>query len=281
MIALISNDAGGAEFIGRYALKQKEDFCIAAKGPAKKIFFKLFKKKKIINVNKAIKKSDWVLCSTGTSSNYEKNAMINAKKQKKKLIAYIDHWVEYKKRFLKNNKLIRPDEIWVSDKYAFFEAQKNNFKNIKIKGNPLINDFIRFKNLNSFKSKKNILFLSEPVSIEDRKYYTELKCIKYFIKNLEKLKFKFNKIQIRPHPSENLLKFSKIKKLSSKIFISKKNDIYYDILSNDYIIGINTIALVLGLIANKKVISCIPGIKKCKLPHKNILSFKELINEKR
>ena len=119
------------------------------------------------------------------------------------------------------------------------------------------------------------------MSIEDRKYYTELKCIKYFIKNLEKLKFKFNKIQIRPHPSENLLKFSKIKKLSSKIFISKKNDIYYDILSNDYIIGINTIALVLGLIANKKVISCIPGIKKCKLPHKNILSFKELINEKR
>ena len=26
MIALISNDAGGAEFIARYALKQKEDF---------------------------------------------------------------------------------------------------------------------------------------------------------------------------------------------------------------------------------------------------------------
>ena len=46
MIALISNDAGGAEFIGRYALKQKEDFCIAAKGPAKKIFSKLFKKRK-------------------------------------------------------------------------------------------------------------------------------------------------------------------------------------------------------------------------------------------
>ena len=50
--------------------------------------------------------------------------MLNAKKQEKKLIAYIDHWVEYKKRFLKDNKLIRPDEIWVSDKYAFFEAKK-------------------------------------------------------------------------------------------------------------------------------------------------------------
>ena len=71
-------------------------------------------------------------------------------------------------------------------------------------------------------NQKNILFLSEPVSIEDRKYYTELKCIKYFMKNLEKLRFKFNKIQIRPHPSENLSKFSKIKKLSSKIYHIKK-----------------------------------------------------------
>ena len=151
----------------------------------------------------------------------------------------------------------------------FLKQKKIISRILRLRGNPLINDFIRFKNSNSFKSKKNILFLSEPVSIEDRKYYTELKCIKYFMKNLEKLRFKFNKIQIRPHPSENLSKFSKIKKkLSSKIFISKKNNIFYDILSNDYIIGINTIALVLGLTANKKVISCIPGKKKCKLPHK-------------
>ena len=122
MIALINNDAGGAEFIGRYALKQKEDFCIAAKGPAKKYFLN-YLKKKIINANKAIKKSDWVLCSTGTSSNYEK-CDAKCKKTGKKLIAYIDHWVEYKKRFLKDNKLIRPDEIWVSDKYAFLKQKK-------------------------------------------------------------------------------------------------------------------------------------------------------------
>ena len=125
------------------------------------------------------------------------------------------------------------------------------------------------------------MFLSEPVSKKDRKYYDELKCIKYFINNLKKLQYKFNKIQIRPHPSENLSKFQKIKKLSSKIYISKKNSIFYDILSNDLIVGINTIALVLGLVAKKNVISCIPGKNNCKLPHKNILDFRKLINEKR
>ena len=106
MIALISRDAGGAEFISRYIEKKKEKFCIAATGPAIKIFKEKFKNKKIINKITAIKKSDWVLCSTGTSSDYEKDAIILAKKNKKKVVAYIDHWTEYKKRFLKNNRLI-------------------------------------------------------------------------------------------------------------------------------------------------------------------------------
>ena len=72
--------------------------------------------------------SDLVLCSTGTSSDYEKRAMYLAKKHKKKTIAYIDHWVQYRERFLINNKIIRPDEIWVSDTYALLLAKKKNLK---------------------------------------------------------------------------------------------------------------------------------------------------------
>ena len=107
MIAIISKDAGGAEFISRYASNQKEKFCIAPAGPAIKIFKKKFKNKQIMSYKKAIKISDWVLCSTGTSSNYEKDAIIFAKKNKKKTVSYIDHWVEYTERFLKNRKIRR------------------------------------------------------------------------------------------------------------------------------------------------------------------------------
>ena len=48
MYALISNDAGGAEFVARYARKQKGNFCLSASGPAIQVFRKHFKKKKYI-----------------------------------------------------------------------------------------------------------------------------------------------------------------------------------------------------------------------------------------
>ena len=191
MIALISKDAGGAEFISRYASNQKEKFCLAASGPAVKIFNKIFKNKPIISYQKAIKMSYWVLCSTGTSSDYEKNAMIYAKKHKKKTIAYIDHWVEYRKRFIKNKKFIKPSEIWVSDKYSLAIAKKNNLKNVKIKGNPLFLDFLKYKNTFSKKnSNKNICFLSEPVSKHLRPFYNEIKCVKFFFREFKIFEFK-------------------------------------------------------------------------------------------
>ena len=48
MIALISRDAGGAEFISRY-IKNNKKFCIAASGPAVGVF-KNFSKYKNLSV---------------------------------------------------------------------------------------------------------------------------------------------------------------------------------------------------------------------------------------
>ena len=186
MIALISKDAGGAEFISRYIIKKKKSFCIAAAGPAINVFKKNFVNQRNISRLEAIKKSDWILCSTGTSSDYEKDAIILAKKNNKKVIAYIDHWVEYRKRFLKHNRLIQPDEIWVSDKYAYLLAKKSKLKFVKIKGNPFLSDFLKYKKNRSLKKKavkNNILFLSEIVSKDLKKYYDEIKCLKYLLKN--------------------------------------------------------------------------------------------------
>ena len=200
-------------------------------------------------------------------------------------MAYIDHWTEYRKRFLKNNKMIYPDEIWVSDKYAFKIAKKSRLKNVKIMGNPLFSDFLKYKKkMSLFKRnnpKNNILFLSEPVSKELRKYYNEIKCLNYFLNNLDLFQNKFTKIQIRPHPSERKSKFLKFAKNSKKIFISNKNHIFQDIINSKIIIGINTIALVLGLLAKRKAISCIPSKKQCELPHKEIINFTDLLNDKK
>ena len=80
MFAVISKDAGGAELAIRFALIQKEDFSLALSGPAIEIFKKKLNKVKIISRAEAIRQSDWVLCSTGTSGNFEKDGLILAKK---------------------------------------------------------------------------------------------------------------------------------------------------------------------------------------------------------
>ena len=108
MFSIISKDAGGAELACRFALNQKEKFYLALSGPAIKIFKQKFNKIKIVSKSEAIRKSDWVLCSTGTSSNFEKDGIILAKKNKKKVIALLDHWVEYRSRFIKKKNYSYP-----------------------------------------------------------------------------------------------------------------------------------------------------------------------------
>ena len=281
MFALISKDAGGAEYISRYVKKINDKFCISSIGPAKKIFKQNFKNKKIIEYKEAINRSSWVLCSTGVSNDFEKKAMIYAQKKKKRLIVFLDSWTEYKDRFLYRGKIIKPDKILVSDIYAYKLAKKNKFKNIKIVGNHYIKDFKKYlklyKNKKKIFLKKKILFLTEPVGQHLKKYYTEKSCLKFFLSNSHIFRNKYSKIHVRPHPSENVNKYSWVKKISKDIKISKKNHLYKDILESNIIIGINTIAMVLGLIAKKKVISCIDANKKCELPHKKIIYFKNIL----
>ena len=284
MFSIISKEAGGAELTYRFALKQKEKFCLALSGPAIKIFKKKFNKMKIITKSEAIKKSDWVLCSTGTSSDFEKDGIILAKKNKKKVIAILDHWVEYRSRFLKNKKLLLPNEIWVTDNYALKIVKKENFKTkIKLKKNLFFEEFRKkAKSFKQIKKNKNggkkIIFLSEWVNPAHKKSYNSEQCLKFFLDNLPSLKLKIDKISIRFHPQEKIKKLKWLNNYSDKILISKNKHIFDDIFEHDIIVGINTVALVLGLIAKKKVISCIPSHQdKCDLPHKAIKDLKKII----
>ncbi len=105
MFTLISKDAGGAEYISRYVKKINDKFCISSIGPAKKIFKQNFKNKKIIEYKEAINRSSWVLCSTGTSSDFEKKAMIYAQKKKKDLLFFLIVGLNTKKDFYTEAKL--------------------------------------------------------------------------------------------------------------------------------------------------------------------------------
>ena len=131
MITIASRDAGGAEILSSWVLNNPGKYRYYLSGPAIKIFKSKIRKIKISNLRQCINFSDTILSSTGTSS-FEIKAINKFKQSDKKAIAYLDHWFNYKQRFLINGKFIKVDEVWVNDDQAYKEAKKY-FKNIIIK----------------------------------------------------------------------------------------------------------------------------------------------------
>lgn len=295
MIGIIVNDPGGTELVASWLLEQKKiKFQLCFGKNAESIIKREFGNVQPVDLKELIFTSDWVLCGTSYKVDLEWRAIKLAKKYKKKSVVFLDHWVNFKKRFIRNGELILPDEIWVADNFAFRIASKKFPKlTVKLVRNPYlkkIKKLIKDKNIkkNSKKRSVKILYLCEPITIgselNTKKIwgYTEKEAIEYFIKNLKYLSKDIKKISFRPHPKENNEKYNWIKKnFDLPISIEKDLDLLDQIIEADIVAGCTTMGMVVGLAANKKVVSFIPpSAKTVQLPFKKIIPIRKLINEK-
>jgi hypothetical protein len=162
---IVCHDAGGAEIISNY-IKNINDYYLVLSGPAKKIFKNKFKKIYSFKLKNIIKKCNLILCGTSAKSNLEVNAIRYGRKFNIKTIAFLEHWINYKERFLRNKKLYLPNEMYVGDKYAKKIAQKL-FKNLPVKliKNPYWKNFCdqlkKFKKKKTENKKEVILYFTE------------------------------------------------------------------------------------------------------------------------
>ena len=111
LVGIVCHDAGGAEIVSSYVVRNNLRAGYYLKGPAISIFEgKLGIIKNSDSLFDLVKNSDWLLCGTGWQSDLEWSLIQEAKKQGKKVISFLDHWVNYQERFTRNNKYL-PDEI--------------------------------------------------------------------------------------------------------------------------------------------------------------------------
>ena len=136
-ILICCHDAGSANLIYFWKKKfNKNNFYFYNKGPAKNIFGE-----KNIKLNKINKFSiDLIITGTSQFSKLENEIRLIAKKNKIYSITFLDHYVNYKKRFYLDGKLKLPDEIWSFDIYSFRLARQL-FNNVIVK-KKLITSFI-------------------------------------------------------------------------------------------------------------------------------------------
>jgi hypothetical protein len=261
-------------------------------GPARRIFERKLGPVKTLSLTDALQQATILLCSTGWQSDLEFEAIKQCRLMGKPAVAFLDHWVNYKERFVRHNKRYLPNQIWVGDSLALKMAQEIFPGHpIFLEENPYFLDIKKeIATIGNFAASGyglSILYVCEPIKEhaklrygDERHWgYTEDDALRYFLNNLSILGKYVREIRIRPHPAETREKYTwLLQEFDLPIVVAGKDSLLVEIVASDIVAGCESMAMVIGLLAGKRVISCIPpGGKKCGLPHQDIVILKELM----
>ncbi|MGZ4991975.1 MAG: hypothetical protein ACXV8S_14560 [Methylobacter sp.] len=296
IVAIVAHDAGGAEILASYVAQNNICYRLVLEGPAVNVFKRWFETVEICTLEEAISACDWCLCGTSWQSDLEWRAIPLAKNAQKRVVAFLDHWTNYPQRFMRNDIQHLPDELWVGDVDAERLAREY-FLGIPIQlvPNPYflelkqkIADLEMSKGSDNGGGKK-VLFVCDNISDHarlrhgDERYwgYTEFDAIEYFLENINMLGDPVERVVIRPHPSDISGKYDWImNKYAGIVKLSDGKPLIEEIVDSDVVVGCESMALVIGLLAHKKVVSCIPpGGPVCRLPQTDILHLREFVNK--
>ncbi len=295
MIAAVSHDAGGAEILSSYVRRSGLECLFVLAGPARKIFERKLGEVNAVPLDEALLRADSILCGTSWPSSFEWNAMKQARVCGKRSVAILDHWMNYGVRFTREGETCLPDELWVGDAEAE-KLARSVFPTTKLTlvENPYFLD-IR-EELAGARGARNVggarlavLYVCEPKSAQGPHSagatrqcgYSEVEALRYFLRHLAALGKPVESIVIRPHPSEAPDKYDwALREFDLPISRGGKEPLCSEIGACDVVVGCESMALVIGLLAGKRVITSIPpGGLDCILPQPQIESLRRLVGE--
>jgi len=113
--------------------------------------------------------------------------------------------------------------------------------------------------------------------------YVEEEALHYFLSNASALGKSIERILIRPHPSERAEKYSWAQHgFELPIEMGGARTLLEEIADSDFVVGCESMAMVIALHAGKKVVSCIPPEgRTCVLPHAGIISLQNILGMKK
>ena len=276
-VAIIAHDSGGAEILSSWVLRSNYNYIFVIQGPAKNIFFRKIPNIKIHDLYDAINKCDWVLTETGGSTNLNYKAILTAKKKEKRVVSFLDHWSGYIGRFTRNGISIFPDEIWAGD-IDSYNLARLNFppKIVKLKDNPYWKDILE----NHDKEKPDIgsddfLYVSSNFDNAHREQDIKVSDVAILGKVIKQItryahSTKNIVITIRAHPSEDIDKYYDFTSPYMNVLCDSESDLAKSVLRHKYIVGTNSMALVVGKILGKTTINALFEDRLSTLPDKYI-----------
>lgn len=289
-ILVFINDAGASAYICSIILNESNDFnwkvyAISSSPASKELEKNKISYKKFFlldEINEIIKKENPNVVFYGTGwINFSGAIKESTKNNSIKTFALIDHWVNYKLRFLKG---CLPDVILVADDVAKKKAEStfnSEVQIFQIKNYYLEN--IRYNYLLSdSKIKDSVVYISEPTKVKNN--FLDFSKFEYEL--LEDILKIFNKVLIRLHPTEHKEKYNEIisKFINSNIKVIEpyKESLATTLSKSKLTIGIESTALYTSYLLGIKTISYIPNKYKepsIPLPKKYILTNLEKLKD--
>jgi len=268
-----AHDAGAAEILVAIAKRNKNNnnIILYLAGPAKEIFTReeFDQNKNILrsNLEKEIFLADYVITGTSLGSSHELEVLSSASKYLKKTGSILDHWTNYKERFLLDRQLILPKEIWVFDSHAK-ELALNDFEDISVvqHKNLYISDQLnKFQEINNHGSEY-VLYLCQ--NLNDHREtipFDDLDALSFFLENkycCDKYSenAKVDTVCIRLHPSQEDIDLEILRKKFPyiKIIQKKELNLLNQISESSYVVGVDTMAMALAIECGKEVFCSIP-----------------------
>lgn len=288
MIGVIAHDAGGAELVSSYLRRNPQPFIACLEGPAREVFLRKFGNIEVIPLTEVVTRCDRLISGTSLTSDVEWRALGAAREQGKHAVAVLDHWVNYRQRFVRHGEWRFPNEVWAGDEVSLTLAQAELPEvPVRFVPNPYfldLRDEIVDVSVPRGAGGARILYVCDPIRDAglllhgDERYwgYTEEDAVRYFLKNVDRITTTIEQIIFRPHPKEKPDKYGWIFKEFEYLPVSIEDQISLveQIAYSDVVVGCATMAMVVALIAKKRVISCIPpGGRIAPLPFSQIELF--------
>lgn len=296
-VTVVSHDAGGAEVLASYVAQHGLQCAFVLGGPAVSVFERrLGQVVQSLSLEEGVARSDWLLCGTSWQSDLEWRAIDTGRRTGKRTIAFLDHWVHFRERFVRHGIEHLPDEIWVGDPQAEAIARQCFAgHSIRLIPNPYFQDIRKavaslgqaMPAAAQEDHSLKILFVCEPLSehglreFGDERHwgYTEYDALRYFFNNIGALGHAVDRVVVRPHPSESPEKYDWVSgEFGTHVVVGGKKALLQEIAESDVVVGCESMAMVVGLIAGRRAVSCIPpGGKPCLIPLAGIESLQALV----
>lgn len=283
-VGIVCHDAGSAELLSRYFLKFNCELFLDLSGPSRDIF----KRNGYVEPDLDRPWSDVIdLVVTGISwmdTSYVR-IIHDSKLRRIPVITFLDHWAFDMNIFEYEGLCSLPNALVVFDEFAYKRASRT-FPETSILSLPnhyfkdIRREYRKFSR-NDSEGFKVLLYVSEPIiSSGDSQNYSELESFNYMIKNLNLIDSEVSEVIIRPHPSEDEVKY--IDRIDSdfvKISLSKNKKLVEDLALSHIVAGHQTMALAVASQLGLRTISIIPaGFGECVIPFPAIEMLRDITN---